>query len=66
MGDKRERDADQDAAGGAEGGMEGGSAGGPGQADSQGNSLKDLSDETVREMEKRKDGSGHAGTGDYG
>jgi hypothetical protein len=58
MSDKR----DEDSAGGAEGGMEGGSAGGPGQ----GNSLKDLSDETVREMEKRKDGSGHAGTGDYG
>ena len=58
MGDKR----DEDAAGGAEGGMEGGSAGGPGQ----GNTLEDLSEETVREMEKRKDGAGHAGTGDYG
>jgi hypothetical protein len=58
MGDKR----DNDAAGGAEGGMADGDAGGPGQ----GNSLKDLSDETVREMEKRKDGAGHAGTGDYG
>jgi hypothetical protein len=39
-----------------------GSAGGPGQ----GNTLEDLSDETVREMEKRRDGAGHAGTGDYG
>ena len=51
-----------DPAGGAEGGMAEGSAGGPGQ----GNSLKDLSEETVEEMEKRRDGAGHAGTGDYG
>lgn len=53
MGDKR----DDDAAAGGEGG-----AGGP----AQGNTLEDLSEETVREMEKRKDGAGHAGTGDYG
>ncbi len=53
---------EQDAAGGAEGGMAGGSAGGPGQ----GNSLEDASDEAVSEMEKRRDGAGHAGTGDYG
>ncbi len=57
----KQADADK-AAGGAEGGMPGGSAGGPGQ----GNSLEDLSEETVREMENRRDGAGHAGTGDYG
>jgi hypothetical protein len=49
-----------DAAGGAEGGMAEGSAGGP----SQGNTLKDLSDENVREMEKEDEP--HAGRGDYG
>jgi|GEM_PF-6231583 len=54
--------SDADSAGGAEGGMGEGSAGGPGQ----GNTLEDLSDETVREMERRRDGAGHAGTGDYG
>lgn len=58
MGDER----DQDAAGGAEGGMAEGNAGGPGQ----GNTLQDASDEAVREMEKRKDGAGHAGAGDLG
>jgi len=57
-GDKQE--ADEKAAGGAEAGM--GGAGGRGQ----GNTLKDASDEAVRELEKRKDGAGHAGTGDYG
>jgi hypothetical protein len=51
---------DADAAGGAEGGMSEGNAGGPGQ----GNTLKDLSDETVREMEKEDEP--HAGRGDYG
>ena len=60
--EKKPSDPDADAAGGAEGGMGEGSAGGPGQ----GNTLEDLSDETVREMEKRRDGAGHAGTGDYG
>jgi hypothetical protein len=49
-----------DAAGGAEGGMAGGSAGGPGQ----GNSLKDLSDEAVRELDNEEEP--HAGRGDYG
>jgi hypothetical protein len=49
-----------DPAGGAEGGMAEGSAGGPGQ----GNTLKDASDEAMREIEKR--GEAHAGTGDYG
>ena len=49
-----------DPAGGAEGGMPDGTAGGPGQ----GNTLKDLSDETVREMEKGDEP--HAGRGDYG
>ena len=49
-----------DPAGGAEGGMAEGSAGGPGQ----GNSLKDLSDEAVREMEESEEP--HAGRGDYG
>ncbi len=58
MSDQKNRDAD--AAGGAEGGMADGSAGGPGQGDT----LQDASDEAVREMEKRKDGAGHAGTGD--
>jgi hypothetical protein len=48
-----------DAAGGAEGGMAGGSAGGP-----QGNSLKDLSDEAVRELDNEEEP--HAGRGDYG
>jgi hypothetical protein len=62
MSDKDEKSRDQDASGGAEGGMADGSAGGPGQ----GNSLDDLSDEAVREMENRRDGKGHAGTGDYG
>ncbi len=62
MSEKDESDNAQDAAGGAEGGMAGGSAGGPGQGDT----LKDLSDEAVREMENRRDGAGHAGTGDYG
>ena len=60
--DKQREQTEIDPAGGAEGGMGDGSAGGPGQ----GNSLEDLSDETVREMEKRRDGAGHAGTGDYG
>ena len=60
--DKDDQRKADDAAGGAEGGMAGGSAGGPGQ----GNSLDDLSDEAVREMENRRDGKGHAGTGDYG
>ncbi len=49
-----------DEAGGAEGGMASGSAGGPGQ----GNSLKDLSDEAVRELESEDEP--HAGHGDYG
>ena len=49
-----------DPAGGAEGGMAEGGAGGPGQ----GNSLKDLSDDAVREMEKEDEP--HAGRGDYG
>jgi hypothetical protein len=62
MSDKDGKSRDEDASGGAEGGMAGGSAGGPGQ----GNSLDDLSDEAVREMENRRDGKGHAGTGDYG
>ena len=61
MGDKRDSD-DNEAAGGSEGGMAEGSAGGPGQ----GNSLDDLSEEAVREMEKSKDGAGHAGRGDFG
>lgn len=59
--DKKQADADK-AAGGAEGGMGGGSAGGPGQGDT----LQDASDEAVREMESRRDGAGHAGTGDFG
>jgi hypothetical protein len=63
MADNEEKPpSEADAAGGAEGGMSEGSAGGPGK----GNTLKDLSEETVREMEKRRDGAGHAGTGDYG
>ena len=60
--DKDKGSRDEKASGGAEGGMAGGSAGGP----SQGNSLEDLSDEAVREMKDRRDGKGHAGTGDYG
>jgi hypothetical protein len=62
MAENDKKPSDADAAGGAEGGMGEGSAGGPGQD----NSLEDLSDEAVREMEKRRDGAGHAGTGDYG
>ena len=62
MADQEKMSGEADAAGGAEGGMGEGSAGGPGQ----GNTLKDASDEAVRDMEKRKDGAGHAGTGDYG
>jgi hypothetical protein len=49
-----------DPAGGAEGGMAEGTAGGP----SQGNSLKDLSDEAVRELEESEEP--HAGRGDGG
>jgi hypothetical protein len=49
-----------DAAGGEEGGMGSGSAGGPGQ----GNSLKDASDEAVRELDNEDEP--HAGHGDYG
>ncbi len=49
-----------DPAGGAEGGMAEGGAGGPGQ----GNTLKDLSDEAVRDLEQSDDH--HAGHGDYG
>ena len=55
-----DKDKKADPAGGAEGGMGQGSAGGPGQ----GNSLKDLSDEAVREMENEDEP--HAGRGDYG
>ena len=55
-------EAADSAAGGAEGGMGSRSAGGPGQGDT----LKDASDEAVREMEKRRDGAGHAGAGDLG
>ena len=55
-----QKKAETDPAGGAEGGMAEGSAGGPGQ----GNSLKDLSDEAVREMENEEEP--HAGRGDYG
>lgn len=51
-----------DAAGGAEGGMVEGSAGGPGQ----GNTLKDASEEAVKHLEKRSEGTGHAGSGDIG
>lgn len=58
---RRDQQKPADAAGGAEGGMNEGSAGGPGQ----GNSLKDLSDETVEFLEK-SDEPGHAGRGDYG
>ncbi len=58
--EKRPEQSDADQAGGAEGGMAGGSAGGPGQ----GNSLKDLSDEAVRELENEEEP--HAGHGDYG
>jgi hypothetical protein len=50
----------QDAAGGAEGGMAGGSAGGPGQ----GETLKDASDDAVRELESED--APHAGRGDGG
>ena len=39
-----------------------GTAGGPGQ----GEGLKEASEEAVRDMENRRDGKGHAGTGDYG
>lgn len=63
MSDKDRNSRDEDAAGGTEGGMAGGSAGGgPGR----GNTLKDASDEAIREMENRRDGQGHAGTGDNG
>ncbi len=61
-GNGREDAGPADAAGGAEGGMRSGSAGGPGQGDT----LKDASDEATREMEKRRDGEGHAGAGDIG
>lgn len=57
--DKRK---DADAAGGAEAGMAEGTAGGPGR----GEGLKEASEEAVRDMENRRDGRGHAGTGDYG
>jgi hypothetical protein len=50
----------ENAAGGTEGGMGSGSAGGPGQGDT----LKDASDEAVRELEREDDP--HAGRGDYG
>jgi hypothetical protein len=56
----QEKKQKTDPAGGAEGGMGEGSAGGPGQGDS----LQDLSDENVREMEKQDEP--HAGRGDYG
>lgn len=59
--EREEQHKPSDAAGGAEGGLGEGSAGGP----SQGNSLKDLSDETVEFLEK-SDEPGHAGRGDYG
>ncbi len=49
------------AAGGAEGGLDEGRAGGAGR----GNSLRDLSEETVEFLEKQ-DEPGHAGRGDYG
>jgi hypothetical protein len=56
------RESEDDAAGGAEGGMGSGSAGGPGQGDT----LKDASDEAVKEIEKRREGGGNAGIGDIG
>ncbi len=31
-----------------------------------GNSLEDAADEAAREMDKRRDGEGHAGAGDIG
>ena len=61
-GNGRERSSASDKAGGVEGGQASGSAGGPGQGDT----LKDASDEAVAEMEKRRDGGGHAGAGDIG
>ncbi len=61
-GEDKDRKSADDAAGGAEGGMASGSAGGPGQGDT----LKDASDEAIAEIEKRRDGGGHAGTGDIG
>jgi len=60
--DKQDQSSEADAAGGAEGGMGEGSAGGPGE----GNSLEDASHEAVSDAEKRRDGTGHAGTGDIG
>ncbi len=63
MSDSGKSQADDDKpAGGAERGMAGRSAGGSGQGDT----LKDLSEEAVRELENRSDGAGHSGTGDYG
>ena len=52
---EQEKKPETDPAGGAEGGMAEGGEGGPGQ----GNTLEDLSEETVREMEN--DGEDHAG-----
>ncbi len=46
----------------AEDGVSHDSSGDPGR----GNSLQDASDEAVREIEKSRDGAGHAGTGDFG
>ena len=57
-----ERNSVTDEAGGTEGDMRGQTAGGP----EQGDSLEDASEEAVAEMEKRRDGGGHAGAGDIG
>jgi hypothetical protein len=59
MADQKDK-AKADPAGGAEGGMADGTAGGPGQS----NSLKDLSDEAVSELEKSEEPN--AGRGDGG
>ena len=58
----REHSSGTDEAGGTEVSMPGGTAGGPGQGDS----LEDASEEAVAEIEKRRDGGGHAGAGDIG
>lgn len=38
----------------------------PDEAPQEGNSLEDLSNEAVREMDDDEDGAGHAGRGDGG
>jgi hypothetical protein len=55
----------EDDKGVGEGGAQNGEAAAPG-APAKGDTLEDAADEAVREIERRKDGGGHAGAGDIG